>query len=176
MCSTRSLMLLSFTRPTYLLRTWSPVAPLEVPVLGILGSLAHERAVLAIFHVEFGIETALQELACRGRYDLPRPQENGSTLRSNERKPMTLWQDFLTNDDRVIHKWVHYFPVYERHFQWYRNKSLTFLEIGVARGGSLGMWQRFFGTLARVVGIDIGEGALSCCYASPSQIRGFWTT
>jgi hypothetical protein len=70
---------------------------------------------------------------------------------------MGLWQDFLTNDGKVIHKWVHYFPVYERHFSWYCNKSLTFLEIGVAKGGSLPMWQRFFGPLARIVGIDIEE-------------------
>jgi hypothetical protein len=68
---------------------------------------------------------------------------------------MSLWQDFLTNDGTIIHKWVHYFPIYERHFAWYRNKSLTFLEIGVSRGGSLAMWQRFFGPLARIIGIDI---------------------
>lgn len=70
---------------------------------------------------------------------------------------MSLWQDFLTNDGKRIHKWVHYFPIYERHFAWYRNKSLTFLEIGVARGGSLPMWQRYFGPLARIVGIDHDE-------------------
>ncbi|HUN27525.1 MAG TPA: hypothetical protein VMU67_14565 [Steroidobacteraceae bacterium] len=70
---------------------------------------------------------------------------------------MNLWQDFQTNEGKVIHKWVHYFPIYERHFSWYRNKSLTFLEIGVARGGSLGMWQRFFGPLAKIVGIDNEE-------------------
>jgi cephalosporin hydroxylase len=70
---------------------------------------------------------------------------------------MNLFQDFLTNDGKVIHKWVHYFPIYERHFSWYRNKSLTFLEIGVARGGSLPMWQRFFGPMAKIVGIDIDE-------------------
>jgi hypothetical protein len=70
---------------------------------------------------------------------------------------MNLWQDFLTNDGKRIHKWVHYFPIYERHFSWYCNKSLTFLEIGVARGGSLPMWQRFFGPLARIVGIDHDE-------------------
>ncbi len=70
---------------------------------------------------------------------------------------MSLWQDFLTNDGKVIHKWVHYFPVYERHFSWYCNKSLTFLEIGVAKGGSLPMWQRFFGPLAKIVGIDHEE-------------------
>jgi hypothetical protein len=68
---------------------------------------------------------------------------------------MSLWQDFLTNDGKVIHKWAHYFPIYERHFAWYRNKSLTFLEIGVSKGGSLAMWQRYFGPLAKIVGIDI---------------------
>jgi hypothetical protein len=68
---------------------------------------------------------------------------------------MSLWQDFLTNDGKIIHKWVHYFPIYERHFAWYRNRSLTFLEIGVSKGGSLAMWQRYFGPLARIVGIDI---------------------
>jgi cephalosporin hydroxylase len=68
---------------------------------------------------------------------------------------MSLWQDFLTNDQKPIHKWVHYFPIYERHFSSWRNKSLTFLEIGVFRGGSLQMWQRFFGPLARIVGIDV---------------------
>lgn len=68
---------------------------------------------------------------------------------------MDLWQDFLTNDGKVIHKWVHYFPIYERHFNGFRGKSLTFVEIGVSKGGSLAMWQRYFGPLARIVGIDI---------------------
>jgi hypothetical protein len=68
---------------------------------------------------------------------------------------MSLWQDFLTNDGKIIDKWVHYFPIYERHFSWYRNKSLTFLEIGVYKGGSLGMWQRYFGPFAQIIGIDI---------------------
>jgi len=68
---------------------------------------------------------------------------------------MSLWQDFLTNDGNVIHKWAHYFPIYERHFDSWRNKSLTFLEIGVSKGGSLDMWQRYFGPLAKIVGIDI---------------------
>lgn len=68
---------------------------------------------------------------------------------------MTLWQDFLTNQGRIIHKWVHYFPIYEKHFHGWQNKSLTFLEIGVSKGGSLEMWQRYFGPLATIVGIDI---------------------
>src|SRR5471030_2324353 len=68
---------------------------------------------------------------------------------------MDLWGDFLTNQGDVIHKWVHYFPIYERYFAPWRNRTLTFLEIGVSRGGSLQMWRRAFGPLARIVGIDI---------------------
>ncbi|MEO6786964.1 MAG: class I SAM-dependent methyltransferase [Chthoniobacteraceae bacterium] len=68
---------------------------------------------------------------------------------------MNLWQDFLINQGKVIHKWVHYFPIYERHFHSWQGKTLTFLEIGVSKGGSLPMWQRYFGPLAKIVGIDI---------------------
>ncbi len=68
---------------------------------------------------------------------------------------MNLWQDFLQNEDKLIHKWPHYFPIYERHFSRWRNTTMTFLEIGVSEGGSLQMWQRFFGPLATIVGIDL---------------------
>lgn len=68
---------------------------------------------------------------------------------------MDLWRDFLTNQGKVIHKWEHYFPIYERHFAPWRDRTMTFLEIGVDRGGSLQMWRRYFGPLATVVGIDI---------------------
>ncbi|NMF56987.1 class I SAM-dependent methyltransferase [Pseudanabaena yagii] len=75
---------------------------------------------------------------------------------------MNLWQDFLTNDQRIIHKWVHYFPIYERFFSSWRNKSLVFIEIGVSQGGSLQMWQRFFGPMAKIVGIDIDPKCKDC--------------
>ena len=66
-----------------------------------------------------------------------------------------LWNDFLTNDQRVIHKWKHYFPIYERHFERFVNLDVALLEIGCGKGGSLQMWKRFFGPHARIVGIDI---------------------
>ena len=68
---------------------------------------------------------------------------------------MTLWQDFLTNDQRLIHKWKHYFPVYESHFERFVNRDVVFIEIGCGEGGSLQMWKRFLGPHARIVGIDI---------------------
>ena len=70
---------------------------------------------------------------------------------------MSLWQDFLLNDGKVIHKWVHYFPIYERHFAAWRNRSVTFVELGVSGGGSLQMWQRYFGPMAKIVGVDIDQ-------------------
>jgi hypothetical protein len=68
---------------------------------------------------------------------------------------MNLWQDFLTSRERSIVKWSHYFPIYEKHLTPWRNKTLTFMEIGVAKGGSVQMWKRFFGPMATIVGIDI---------------------
>lgn len=75
---------------------------------------------------------------------------------------MNLWQDFLTNYQKIIHKWVHYFPIYERFFSPWRNKSLIFIEIGVSKGGSLQMWQRFFGPMAKIIGIDIDPQCKDC--------------
>lgn len=74
---------------------------------------------------------------------------------------MGLWADFLVNDRRVIHKWKHYFPVYERHFRHYVNRPVIFLEIGIGEGGSLQMWKRYFGPHARIIGIDVNHDCLS---------------
>jgi hypothetical protein len=68
---------------------------------------------------------------------------------------MTLWSDAMDNDKRVIHKWKHYFPIYERHFQEFVNKSVTFIEIGCGLGGSLRMWKQYFGPHAHIIGIDV---------------------
>jgi hypothetical protein len=67
---------------------------------------------------------------------------------------MDLWAQFLNNKGRRIHKWTHYFPIYERHFASFVNKSTTFIEIGVSTGGSLQLWKSFLGPLAQIVGID----------------------
>jgi SAM-dependent methyltransferase len=68
---------------------------------------------------------------------------------------MSLWAEFLNNQQRSIHKWKHYFPAYETHFSRFVNRPITFFEIGCGKGGSLQMWKRYFGPHARIVGIDI---------------------
>lgn len=68
---------------------------------------------------------------------------------------MGLWSEFLTHRERVIHKWTHYFPVYERHFSRYVNTDVVVFEIGCGEGGSLQLWKRYLGPYARIVGIDI---------------------
>jgi len=54
-----------------------------------------------------------------------------------------------------IFKWQHYFDIYDRHIARFRGAPVKLVEIGVAGGGSLGMWREYLGSQAQIVGIDI---------------------
>ncbi len=62
---------------------------------------------------------------------------------------------FRKNDKRLIHKWAHYFDIYNRHFARFRDKEIVILEIGVSQGCSLQMWKDYFGPKAKIYGIDV---------------------
>jgi hypothetical protein len=62
---------------------------------------------------------------------------------------------FYDNTSRIIHKWRHYFEIYDRHFSRYRNTPVHIVEVGVFKGGSLQMWKQYFGAQARIYGVDI---------------------
>lgn len=66
-----------------------------------------------------------------------------------------LRQFFENHKGRLIHKWIHYFEIYERHFERFRGKAPCILEIGVSHGGSLQMWRDYFGPEARIMGVDV---------------------
>ena len=66
-----------------------------------------------------------------------------------------LQKYFEANNKRLIHKWMHYFKIYDRHFSSFRGKKITVLEFGVFQGGSLQMWKDYFGKNARIIGVDI---------------------
>ena len=68
-----------------------------------------------------------------------------------------LMKFWLFEKHRCIHKWVNYFPIYEKWFSPYRGKEIVFVEIGVQNGGSVQMWKNYFGKDAQIVGIDIDE-------------------
>lgn len=68
---------------------------------------------------------------------------------------LSLWSEFVNNKQRTIHKWKHYFPVYEAHFSRFVNRPVIFLEIGCGRGGSAQMWKRYLGPHALIIGIDV---------------------
>lgn len=77
---------------------------------------------------------------------------------------------FRANDGRVIHKWMHYFDIYDRHFSRFRNREIVILEIGVFHGGSLQMWKNYFGPKARIYGIDLNPGSVQ---AEEENVRVF---
>jgi len=66
-----------------------------------------------------------------------------------------LHRYFLNNPSKRLHKWTHYFDIYERHFERFRARSPVMLEIGVMGGGSLAMWSEYFGAGAKIIGLDI---------------------
>lgn len=61
-----------------------------------------------------------------------------------------LWKDIPGG-----HKWLSYFDAYDDLFGRFRGTAPRVLEIGVDRGGSLILWQRFFGPGVQLTGIDI---------------------
>lgn len=62
---------------------------------------------------------------------------------------------FAQNKGRLIHKWMHYFEIYERHFSRFRGTDVHVVEFGVYQGGSLQMWKHYFGPKCRIFGVDI---------------------
>lgn len=68
---------------------------------------------------------------------------------------MSLYSLFLDNNGQRCHKWMHYFPVYEKYLSRFIGQDCTMLEIGVQNGGSLKIWKKYLGHRAKIIGIDI---------------------
>ena len=87
---------------------------------------------------------------------------------------------FFKNSKKFSIKWSSYFQVYEKIFSEYRNKKIKFVEIGVANGGSLLMWQKYFGKKAKIIGIDLNPKAKKLekngfkIYIGNQSDKNFW--
>lgn len=82
---------------------------------------------------------------------------------------MKLETLFKEHRGRHSSKWHHYFEVYDRHLSHLINKPFTLLEIGIAGGGSLQLWKKYFGSSVKIIGIDIDQN----CYFEESQIKTY---
>lgn len=69
-----------------------------------------------------------------------------------------------------MHKWKHYFGIYDRHLSRYRGTDVHMVEFGVSHGGSLQMWKYYFGPRAKIYGIDINP---NCKQLEEDQIEIF---
>ena len=95
--------------------------------------------------------------------DLKRRLKGVSRLRQDElAAPLPLSDDmsdierlFWSNKGAVVHKWLHYLPLYDRYLAKYRGTAVRMLEIGVYKGGSLHLWREYLGPEAVIFGIDI---------------------
>ena len=109
-----------------------------------------------------GLRVGLTEVDCLSS-DL-------DAARASLGEPGELARLFFSTDGRVVNKWVHYLPIYERYFASYREKPAKILEIGVNQGGSLDLWRRYFGPDATIFGIDINPRCAERVTA-PNQVR-----
>lgn len=80
-------------------------------------------------------------------------------------KPGSLEDIFYQSAHRPCIKWAHYFDIYEEHFARFRGQRMTFVEIGVAFGGSMDIWREYFGSRAHIIGVDVDPERLN--YAGP---------
>ena len=71
----------------------------------------------------------------------------------------TLSYQSFSKSPHFVTKHTTYFQAYDEILSKYRDKEITFVEIGILGGGSLFMWRDFFGPKARIIGVDLNPAA-----------------
>lgn len=87
--------------------------------------------------------------------------ETRSTEQTQARDSNPLLSYFMAHTDGPgIHKYLHYFDIYHRHFARFIGREVRIMEVGVYSGGSLRMWREYFGPSSRIYGVDIEPACL----------------
>ena len=81
-------------------------------------------------------------------------KEYGLTNDESDANNQSLSEIFHTSLERPSTKWSHYFTIYETHLSPFRRMPINLLEIGINKGGSLGLWKQYFSS-ARIFALDI---------------------
>ena len=97
------------------------------------------------------------------KYKLNYPNKTAESKNYEENR---LIDFYLNQDHRGMTKLIHYLYNYENHFDRLKSKrnkrKIRILEIGVFSGGSLQMYESFFGSdKVEIVGVDIDEDCLN---------------
>ena len=71
--------------------------------------------------------------------------------------------DVFQTLEKYCYKWDNYFPAYDNHISKYIGENPNVLEIGIAGGGSLEMWSKYFEN-GQIYGIDADEKFLTYKY------------
>ena len=69
---------------------------------------------------------------------------------------MSKFLTLFKSEKRKTVKHQNYFQIYDEYLNKYIDKNITFVEIGVANGGSLSIWKNYFKN-ARIIGIDLNH-------------------
>lgn len=82
---------------------------------------------------------------------------------------MNWFTDYISRtDERQLSKWLHYFDIYTREMERFREEPISFLEIGVWKGGSIPMWKEYFAPGSKLTFIDIDPTCAT--HADPGTI------
>lgn len=74
-----------------------------------------------------------------------------------------FWKIISGDMQLTVHKWRHYLPLYDRYFSKYKqsDEPIVLLEIGIWKGGSVEMWNKYFGAdKCQIYAIDIDPHTL----------------
>jgi hypothetical protein len=85
-------------------------------------------------------------------------------------EPGPIERAFHAHAGRILNKWLHYLPLYDRYFAGLQGKPVTMIEIGVGGGGSLELWRGFFGPDATIFGIEFHPERAKL-FDPPNQVR-----
>ena len=82
-------------------------------------------------------------------------------------KNTNTYKSFMKSKYSSI-KCANYFHIYDELFKKYKNKKITFVEIGIFSGGSLFMWRNYFKAGSKIYGIDLNPDALKLKKYNPN--------
>lgn len=77
-----------------------------------------------------------------------------------------------TTDKNSVHCYVKGY--YEKEFFKYKDKKITFLEIGIRSGGSMKLWAEYFTDCKQIIGIDVDQSALVEQFASIEKVQYYF--